>query len=310
MFDKISRRSFLIKSALISVGSTFYGRFIKAGPLTGEIVDIAVVKGSDYYKSTIKAVELLGGMRKFVPKNSTVAILANPQSSNPGTYTKPEIVRAAIRMCKNAGAIRVGLIGWLPKRMWENSGIKKVIDSEGADLVITNSNIESLFRKVPVPKGKNLKEARILKTFFNYDILININISKEHSGNCFSGVMKNLMGMNSPASDQSFHTRDPSTGRDNIAHLEQCIADLNTVIHPHLCIADSTEFVITNGPMGPGKLKRPQKVIAGTDRVAIDAYCAPFFGLRPKNVIAIKTAHTHGLGEMDLSKLNIKEIEI
>jgi uncharacterized protein (DUF362 family) len=310
MFDKINRRSFLIKTALISIGSAFYGRLIKASPLTGEIVDIAVVKGSDYYKSTIKAVELLGGIQKFVPKNSTVAILANPQSSNPGTYTKPEIVRAAIRMCKNAGAKRVSLIGWLPRRMWESAGIKKVVDSEGADLVITNSNIESLFRKVPVPKGKSLKEARILKTFYDYDILININISKEHSGNCFSGVMKNLMGMNSPASDQSFHRRDLSTGRDNIAHLEQCIADLNTVIHPHLCIADSTEFVTTNGPMGPGILKRPQKVIAGTDRVAIDAYCASFFGLKPSNVIAIKKAFEHRLGEMDLLKMKIKEVEI
>ena len=310
MVYKITRRSFLIRSTIYGVGSALTRRFAKAGPIRDESIDIAVVKGTDYFESTREAVELLGGMGKFVPKNSRVAILANPQSNNPGTYTKPEIVRAVIRMCKEAGARGIGCIGWLPRYMWENTGIKKAIDSEGADLVITNAAIPGQFRKVGIPKGVILKEARILRTFYNYDILVNINISKEHSGISFSGVMKNLMGMNSPESDQTFHRMDPSTGRDSIPYLEQCIADLNTIIYPDLCIADSTEFVTTNGPMGPGKLKRPLKVIAGTDRVAIESYCASFFGLKPENVIAIQKAYEHGLGEMDLKKLKIIEKEI
>lgn len=310
MFRKIPRRAFIRISAIFGAGSVFAGKWAKGIPGFQESIDMAVVKGQDYFRSTLKAVELLGGMGQFVPVNSRVAILANPQSSNPGTYTKPEIVRAVIRMCKESGAKKIGCIGWLPEYMWENTGIKKVIDSEGADLVITHARIPGQFRKIAVPKGVILKEARILRTFFDYDILININISKEHSGVCFSGVMKNLMGMNSPASDQTFHRIDPSTGRDSIEHLEQCIADLNTIIHPQLCIADSTEFVTTNGPMGPGRLKKPQKVIAGTDRVAIESYCASFFGLVPENVIAIKKAYEHRIGEMDLSKLRIKEIEV
>ena len=310
MVGKITRRSFLIKGAILSAGSALIRRFAKAGPIKDESIDIAVVKGTDYFESTIEAVELLGGMGKFVPENSKVAILANPQSNKPGTYTKPEIIRAVMRMCKEAGARNVGCIGWLPRYMWENTGIKKVIDSEGADLVITNAAIPGQFRKVAVPKGIILKEARILRTFYNYDILVNINITKEHSGTSFSGVLKNLMGMNSPQSDQTFHKTDPSTGRDSIPYLEQCIADLNTIIHPDLCIADSTEFITTNGPMGPGKLKRPLKVIAGTDRVAIESYCASFFDLKPKNVIAIQKAYEHGLGEMDLTKLKIREKEI
>ncbi|UCG27540.1 MAG: DUF362 domain-containing protein [Bacteroidales bacterium] len=310
MFKKITRRSFLKQSAAIGIGSAISGKMSKSNSLPDEPVDISVVKSQNYYEATIKAVEFLGGMQKFIPENSRVAILANPQSNNPGTYTKPEIVQAVIRMCKYAGARDIGCIGWLPKYMWENTGIKKVIDSEGADLVITNTRFPGQFRKVHVPKGAILKEARIVRTYFNYDILVNINITKEHSGVCFSGVMKNLMGMNSPASDQTFHRTDPSTGQDSIPHLEQCIADLNTIIRPHLCIADSTEFVITNGPMGPGRLKTPMKVIAGTDRVAIDSFCASFFGLKPENVIAIRKAYEHGLGEMDLSKLKIKEVEI
>ncbi len=97
---------------------------------------------------------------------------------------------------------------------------------------------------------------------------------------------------------------------DDIEHLDQCIADLNTIIHPDLCIIDATEFITTNGPNGPGKLKKLQKVIAGTDPVAIDTYCAKLFNYNPKNIIATNKAHEHGIGEMDLSKVNIKEVEV
>ena len=196
------------------------------------------------------------GKQKFVTDTSSVAILTNCQSNNPGTYTKPEIIRAVIRWCKEAGAKRVTSIGWATRRNYENTGIFKVAEEESADLVITDYRQEAHFRKVPVKRGVILKEARIVKKFFDYDIFINMNISKEHSGNCFSGVLKNLMGINSPVTDQSFHRRNPSTGKDSIPCLEQCIADLNTVITTHLNIADSTVFVITNGPMGPGKLKK------------------------------------------------------
>jgi uncharacterized protein (DUF362 family) len=68
--------------------------------------------------------------------------------------------------------------------------------------------------------------------------------------------------------------------------------------------------VITNGPHGPGELLKPQKVIAGTDPVAIDSYGASLFGYNQKDILVLVKAHAHGIGEMDLEKLNIKEMEI
>jgi len=310
MFKKMNRRSFIKTSATLGVGTALNKNIIQDIVETQESIDIAVAKGPDYFKSTKKVVELLGGMQKFVPKNSKVALLPNPQSNNPGTYTKPEIVRAAVQMCKQAGASEIACIGWLSLRYWKNTGIKKVIDEESVRLVIADSGNESLFKSVPIPKGVILKEARIMRAFYDYDILIDMNISKEHSGNSFSGALKNLMGINSPVSDQTFHKRTGFFGADDIAHLDQCIADLNTIIHPQLCITDSTEFVITNGPHGPGRLRKPLKVVASVDRVAIEAYCATLFDYKPENIIAIKKAYEHGLGEMDLSKLKIKEVEV
>ena len=310
MSKKISRRSFIKQSTSIGVGSVLSTAIIPEIALCKKPIDIAVVKGNNYFSNAIKAVELLGGIQKFIPEKSKVALLPNPQSNNPGTFTKPEIVQAAIQMCKIAGAKEIAILGWLPQRYWQNTGIKKVADEEGAELVITNLRDESQFNVVPVPKGKILKEARILKTFYNYDILINMNITKEHSGNNLSGALKNLMGLNSPVSNQGFHRKNWTMVMDDIEHLDQCIADLNTIIHPDLCIIDATEFITTNGPNGPGKLKKLQKVIAGTDPVAIDTYCAKLFNYNPKNIIAIYKAHEHGIGENDLRKVNIKEVDV
>ena len=310
MSDKITRRSFIKKTTAIGVGTVFAGK-LDIGKASGtEIVDLSVVKGQNYFANTKKAIELLGGMEKFVPKKAKVAILANVQSNNPGTYTKPEIVRAAIQMCRAAGAADIGCIGWLQERYWRNTGVKKVIDEEGARLVITDLHDESLFKPVPVPRGVALHEARIMKSFYHYDVLIDMNITKEHSGNNFSGAMKNLMGINSPVSNQTFHRREWNLIMDDIDHLDQCIADLNTIIHPDLCIVDATEFVTTNGPNGPGKLKKAQKVIAGTDRVAIDTYCATLFGYNPEDIVVLNKAYEHGIGEMDLNKIKIIEFTL
>lgn len=309
MPKEINRRDFIKTSAAIGAGSVLGGTLIPGIALSTEAIDMGVVKGSDYLANAKKAVELLGGMKKFIPRKSKVAILANPQRNNPGVYTKPEIVRAAIQMCKEAGAAEIGCLSWLPEENWEDTGIKKVIDSEGVKLAITDLNDESLFKPVPVPKGIALKEARIMKTFYDYDVLIDMPITKDHSGNRFTGTMKNLMGLNSPASNRTFHRENWTTDADSIRHLDQCIADLNTIVHPDLCIVDATEFIITNGPFGPGKLHKPLKVVAGTDRVAIDAYCSTLWGLNPADLIAITKAHEHGIGEIDLKKVKIKELE-
>lgn len=316
MNEKIGRREFFKKSARIGVSAALGGTFIShlmdnsSYAFTGESVDIAVVTSSDYFKSTEEAIKLIGEIKKYVPKNSSVGLLPNVQSRHPGTYTKPEIVRAVIKLCKEAGAKEINCLSLLPKKNWEAVGLDKVIEEEGANLVLVDRNDESLFRTVTIPNGKALKEARIMKEFYSNDIFIDMPITKDHAGNKFTGTMKNLMGLNSRKCNRSFHKEGWRTEINAIEHLDQCIADLNTVIQPNLCVVDATELITTNGPMGPGELIKPQKVIAGTDRVAIDAYCTTLWGMEPKDIIMINSGYKHKLGEIDLAKVKIKEKKI
>jgi len=312
MSKKITRRSLFRKGArwgaISLLGSSimsYLGCKASTQALSTEDLDIAVVGGENIPDMVKKALYHLGGMEKFVPEGSKVCLLPNAQRNNPGTYTKPEIVRAVVDMCFEAGAREVACLSWLPKKSWDSAGFGKVFEDTDAQLMIVDLKDELRFKPVPVPNGVILKEARIMDLFFDNQIFINLPICKDHVGNRFTGTLKNLMGLNSPQSNRTFHTGNFKN--DNIEHLDQCIADLNTVITPALCVVDATEFIVTNGPFGPGEIKRPMKIVAGTDRVAIDAYCSTLWDLNPKDIIMIERAHQHSLGEIDFQKKKIKE---
>jgi uncharacterized protein (DUF362 family) len=309
MPKKISRRSFMKQSAAIGASTIIAPSLISSTASAHGEDAIAVVEGDDYYSNTIKAVEALGGMGHFVSKGKKVAILANPQRNNPGAFTKPPLVAAVVEMCKEAGAAEVACISWLPAQNWKATGLTKVVEDGGAKLTVVDSKDESLFTPVSVPMGKALKEARVMTELSKYDVLIDMPITKDHAGNKFTGTMKNLMGLNSPKSNRTFHKEDWQTNIDSITYLDQCIADLNTVIAPDLCVVDATEFIITNGPFGPGEIHKPKKIVAGTDRVAIDSYCCTLWGLEPKDIIMINKAYEHGIGEMDLGKIHVNELK-
>lgn len=311
MKSALERRDFLLQSlrmgVTLSLAGAASGGFLGALSRRGkETFDVAAVAGNDYAACASAAVGLVGGMEKFVPKHSRVALFPNVQSSHPGTFTNAEVVRAAIRLCRQAGAAEINLLSWQAMKNWESTGLARIAADEGAGLRLI-AREETNFRAVPVPKGKALREARLLNALFDHDVLINMPVTKDHAGNKFTGTMKNLMGLNSPASNRGFHKEKWQTDPGAIEYLDQCIADLNTVVRPALCIVDATEFIITNGPFGPGELLKPKKVVAGVDRVAVDAYCASLWGLKAEDIFMIRRGHEHGLGEMRLAGVNIKQ---
>jgi uncharacterized protein (DUF362 family) len=316
MPTKIGRREFISKSAAAGAAVVFGRRFLSGfagGPAAGpakDLIEVAAVSGTDYAAMTAKAVEALGGIGKYVPKNSKVLLMPNVQSKNPGTFTKPEILRSVIRMCKSAGAKEIACLSYLGQPNWDGTGLAQVIQEEGAILkLIPREDVN--FKAVPVPNAVALKEAMIMNEFFNYEVFINMPITKDHAGSKFTGALKNLMGLHSPNVNRSiFHMPNWQTDPVAIEHLETCIVDLNAAIKPTLNIVDATEIIRTNGPMGPGELIKPLKVIAGVDRVAVDSVCATVLGMKGEDIIMIRKAYEKKLGEIDLKKIKVQEIKI
>ncbi len=310
MSESITRRSFIKGSTALTVTSILGGSidgWIHKPVFAAATIDIAAVQGADYFQNTIKAVELLGGMGKFVPRQSQVGLLINSPWDNPGSYVRPDIVLAVIRMCREAGAKEIGVFKNLSSGYWKRSTLAEKFTDEIRGINFIGDN----HKEAAIPRGRSLKEANVAKALLECDVFINIPIAKDHTGLGFTGALKNMMGLTSFTTNMYFHHGSGKLGwYDDIDFLAQCIADVNLLRKPDLCIFDGTEVLSTNGPRGPGKILKPQKVFAGVDRVALDVYGANLIGRKGDEIRTSQLAHEHGLGEILLSRLRIVEATV
>ena len=319
MPDKINRRDFIKKSTALGTSSMIVSNLI-ANPLNSSFgsslpndnIDLAAVTGNNYFNNAIKAVDLFGGMKKFVTKGSRVGLLINSPWRYKGSYTNPDIVYAVIKMCYDVGAKHIVDIKGASDRYWNRGSLA----NKYADEIKSIKSPGRRYVNVELPGARNLKEAKVKKILMDCDVFINIPIIKDHGSIKCTGSLKNMMGAaaDDPTNIYMHYGYSGKNWRDNrrenYTFLSQCIADLCLVRKPDLCICDATEVLVTNGPGGPGKLNKQQCVVAGTDPVAADSYCSRFLNLKATDIMTLKAAKELGLGEIDLLKVNIKELKI
>ncbi|QTA81649.1 DUF362 [Desulfonema limicola] len=307
MAKLINRRKFIKYQAagLLCLASS---GIIRPGWLMAQpMPDIAVVKGSPGTAARA-AVELLGGMSRFVKKGSRVIIKPNmsfPVGPERASNTHPEVVKELAVMCRQAGASRVSILDnpLAPQELClEKSGIAdscRPVDDKMVHMV-TNS---SQYKETDIPKGQSLTKTDIMKDVLNADVIIAAPVAKSHSGAGVSLCMKGMMGL--IYDRMIMHRLDLHTG----------IVDLATVLKPDLALIDATRVLSTGGPGGPGKVLKMDTIIASTDMVAADAYAVSAFEwygkqYKPSQVKHIREAHNRGIGRMDIENLDIKTITV
>lgn len=305
MAQHVNRRDFLAAAATLTAASlldTVSHRLMAFGdPKTDEMPDIAVVKGSNYYNATAKAVDMLGGMRRFVPRGSRVGLLVNSRFENPGTYVKPQITLALTVMCMEAGAKEIVSLEGISGGYW----LRAALSEEHRNLVRAIKDPgEHVYAQIK--GGKLLKEIEIIRDYLECDVLINVPVFKDHEGTHFTGNLKNIMGATSGTTNRHFHLGSGAPGYyADPGFLSQCIAEANLVRKPTLCVGDGTDVLSTNGPFGPGKIIHPQTVVAGTDPVAVDAFGSTLLDLQPDSIVKIRRAADLGVGSMDIGMKKI-----
>ena len=129
---------------------------------------------------------------------------------------------------------------------------------------------------------------------------VNIPIAKHHSIGGISLGMKNLMGFLG-GNRGKFH-RDFNTK----------IVDLNSQIKTDLTILDAYRMLLRNGPSGGNlaDVELKKTIVAGIDPIAMDSYGASLFNLKAERIPFLQKAYKRGLGEFDLTKLNIKTLTL
>jgi hypothetical protein len=133
----ITRRNFIKGGVALGASSILHGNaggWLQNAALAAGGPDIAAVKGADHFQSTIKAVDFLGGINKFVPRQSRVGLLINSGFYHPGSFVKPEITLAVIHMCLEAGAREIGVFLSLSGSYWRRSPLSQK-DREQTDRI-------------------------------------------------------------------------------------------------------------------------------------------------------------------------------
>lgn len=312
---QINRRSFLKKASLFGAGTLLgrglWGRIIGATPRAAlaetNTPELVSIKGKDYFANTAQAIEQLGGIETFVKQGDRVGLLVNSPFKHFGTSVNPDITLAVIDLCREAGAKEIRYLKDPHRRYWKRSALAEKYAAALNDLKYESGDKV----KLDIPGAKVLKDAKVNKDLMACDVFINLSITKHHDGVHYTGALKNMMGLCPFSTNSYFHFGTLKLGwyRD-IEHLSQCIADLNLVRKPDLCVSDATAFITEKGPYGPGKLAKPEMVVAARNRVSLDAFCCKLLGLDPKNILMIRKAAEHGLGEMDLNKVALKTLKV
>ncbi|MFB3880203.1 MAG: DUF362 domain-containing protein [Armatimonadota bacterium] len=302
MADRFTRREFLKRAAAIGVATAGLGELSGLDGLSAEAASapvIAVASKKDPARLVRAAVDALGGMRAFVKKGDDVLVKPNmgwARRPEQAATTNPEVVAEIVRLCREAGARRISVLDHAVDRpdslLLRMTGIADEAKKAGARVAMASS--PTLYEKVELRGGKALRSADVMRDLLRADVFINVPIAKVHNSTTLTLGMKNLLGI---VWDRGALHRSSS--------LDQAIVDLATQFRPHLTILDAVRILLTNGPKGPGRTEDRKIVVAGTDVVAVDAYGASLFGMKPSQIAHIKLAGASGRGEADLRRVRV-----
>jgi uncharacterized protein (DUF362 family) len=303
---KITRREFFKLGAAAAIAA-FMPRIARGMEKPGTAGPVLAVANGRTDQLVKAAVDALGGIGQFVKPGDKVLVKPNVSfaaNAECGATTDIGIVKQVVQLCLDAGAEKIMILDYPLQNAElcvEKSGIKgAVIDGNKVSLLMLGK--ERQFADIDIPRGRELKTTKIAKELQKSDKLINLPVAKSHSATGVSLGMKNLMGL---VWDRSVFHR---------MNIHQAIADLATVIKPDLTIIDATRVLTSGGPGGPGKTVVLNKVIAGTDLVAVDSYSVtitPWYNksFKGTNVKHIAAAAELGLGEIDTERMTIKEVK-
>jgi uncharacterized protein (DUF362 family) len=260
---------------------------------------MTVVQGGEPRALVQKALENLGGIRRFVSRQDVVVLKPNiawDRTPEQAANTNPEVVAEVVRQCWQAGAKRVIVTDVScnePRRCFQRSGIQAAARAEGAEVILPDPE---LFREVDLG-GVVLKSWPVFTPFLEADKIFNLPIAKHHVLTGATLGMKNWYGI--------------LGGQRNRLHqqIHQSLADLASFILPTLTMIYCYRILLRNGPTG-GNLEdvaTKKTIVAGTDPIALDAYVAKaYWNLDPERLPYLQMAAARGLGTVDFDKLLVK----
>jgi uncharacterized protein (DUF362 family)/Pyruvate/2-oxoacid:ferredoxin oxidoreductase delta subunit len=270
---------------------------------------VAIAKCPDYDPGRVqaamdRALDDAGGPGSFVKPGDRVLLKPNVLSAMPperAVCTHPEVLRAAIRAFRAAGAEVVvaeqpGIApAELVHRAMEVSGIAPVCRAEGVPCRLFR---ERGFAPVPLPDGKRTAVVHLPREFQEADHVVSVAKLKSHMQATYTGAIKNFYGAIPARQRKEIHALAKYVA------FSEGIADVFAAVKPRFGILDGIVGMEGRGPAG-GRPRELGALFASADLVALDRVAIEAVGWSRLNVHHVDDAAARGLGEGDLKRITI-----
>ena len=267
---------------------------------------VSLIPVSEYASEAVldglrQAMAPFGGMSGIVHPGDRVLLKVNllaPARPEEAVTTHPEVVRAVIRLVREAGASRI-LVGDGPgvgstAENMRACGIQAICDEEGAETAVFQET--SVFENLQNAIGKRLELTSHLK---EVDVVITLPKLKTHVQMGYSGALKNQYGLIPGTQKAQYHFR--LQDRDLLSDL---MIDINRTARMKLAVMDAIVGMEGPGPHG-GKPRQIGALVVGTDLAAVDVVGCSLIGIDPAKYPLLRAAKRGNYGATSLEEIQI-----
>ena len=241
----------------------------------------------------------LGGIARFVQPGMQVLLKPNLLLRcdwKRAVTTHPTVVQAVAELVQEAGG--TVLIGDSPggavqrtRAVWRSSGLLAVAVQIGACMVPFDG---------VTWKRLNGDDYFLARPALEADLVINLPKLKTHSLTLYTGAVKNLFGTIPGKRKREVHYRYPG-----VQDFSSALVDILELVPPGLTLMDGVLGQEGSGPGMGGSPRRYGCMTASEDSVALDTVIVHSLGYRPGDVLHLSEAGDRGLGETELSSVNV-----
>lgn len=261
---------------------------------------VAIVRAAGDVPGAVKrAIDLVGGIARFVRPNAKVLIKPNlciDKDWRSGATTSPTVVEALVHLVRAAGAGDVVVadgttVGLSTTHVFQVTGYDVMTKHCGARLVDLN---EDAMERIDIVDPLAVRNIHVAREVLTSDVIINVPMLKTHVHTTVSVSLKNMKGVISPRTKRKTH----------LVGLEGGIVDINRHVPVHLIVVDG---LVGHEGLGPqsGEARPMGLILAGTQPATVDAVATRVMGFDPYTIRHIATATLYGLGEIKANCIEV-----
>jgi uncharacterized protein (DUF362 family) len=265
---------------------------------------VFVASGADPYRNTREVLSRFDLNRLSGKKVLLKPNIGRNAEAGSGVVTNPRVVAAALDAFLEAGAeVAVGespIVGVRLEEAFEKCGLAAVARKRNCRLIDMDRRKPVM---IPIPDGRAIETLKVCADLFDFDFVVSIPVMKMHMHTGVSLGVKNMKGCLWGRSKVDLHMLPPIPGSNEMT-LNIAIADMASVLRPHLTIVDGSVGMEGLGPSA-GDPKKMDLVIAGTDALAVDATACRLMQVDPESVPHLKMAAQRGYGVIEGERIRV-----